>query len=191
MRDLWPMNSLVDASMALFAHALALAIGVVLLGAVVHKLRGWSAFRAAVADYRLLPDALVAPAAVALCALEAIAGIALLVDGLRIVGASLAIAAIGVATAAVTINVLRGRTDVDCGCGGIEGRQPLSWGLVARNGALLVALAAIAFVPPANSTGFVAYATLAAATLALATLYGAASQLLANRSHVADLASRS
>ena len=185
------MSPLVDASITLFARALSLAVALVLVAAVVHKLRSWPAFRAAVADYRLLPDAFVAPAAVALCSLEAVAGVALLVEGLRIAGAWLAIAAIGIATAAVTINVLRGRTDIHCGCGGIESRQSLSWSLVARNGALIVALAASASVATAPRPTFVTYATLAAATLALVVLYVAASQLLANRSHLADLASRS
>jgi hypothetical protein len=185
------MDAVFDAAIALFIRAFALAVGLVLLVAAFHKLRGWAEFRVAVANYRLLPDALVVPVAVALPALEAMAGVGLLVDGLRVAGAALAITAVGSATAAVAINVSRGRTDVDCGCGGIEGHQRLSWGLVARNALLLAGLVASTLAGPAQPLTPVAYTTLAAAALALVALYAAASELLANRSLLVDLTSRS
>jgi len=51
------------------------------------------------------------------------------------------------------INIRRGRSQIDCGCGRSQLRQPLGWGLVARN-ILLAALVMIhGVVPPA---GFVA-----------------------------------
>ena len=88
------MDAALDAAMALLLRASALAIGIVLLAAAFHKLRGWMAFRASVEGYRLLPDAAAAVVAALLPVLEALAGVALIVDGLRIAGAWLAFATI-------------------------------------------------------------------------------------------------
>ncbi len=165
---------------ALTLRASALAAGVVLTFGALAKLRDWPAFREAVAAYRLLPDPLVPMVSLALPMLEALAGAALHVDDLRVVGACVAIAVVGVATTAVAINVRRGRTDIDCGCGGVEGKQRLSWGLVARNGVLIAVLAAATLVPGPAVVNVVAAATLAAATLAFVVLFVTASQLVAN-----------
>jgi hypothetical protein len=43
-------------------------------------------------------------------------------------------------SAAIAMNLARGRRDIDCGCGGPGGARPLSGGLLARNAALIVLL---------------------------------------------------
>ena len=40
-------------------------------------------------------------------------------------------------TVAIVINILRGRTEISCGCGGVLGNHNLSWKLVIRNIALV------------------------------------------------------
>ena len=62
------------------ARVLTSAVSLVLLVGAYQKLRQWEIFRAALANYGLLPDALVAPTALSLPVLELIAGIALLAD---------------------------------------------------------------------------------------------------------------
>ena len=181
---------ILDALAALALRASALAAGIVLTFGALAKLRDWPAFREAVAAYRLLPDPLVPIVALALPALEALAGAALLVEDLRVAGAYVAIAVVGVATVAVAINVQRGRTNIDCGCGGVEGKQRLSWSLVARNGVLVGALAAATLVPAPEIGNAVAAATLVAATLAFVVLYVTASQLVANRPFLVELHNR-
>lgn len=163
------------------AHALAGAAALVFLIGAAQKAREWPSFRAALAAYRLLPDALVAPVALALPALEFVAGIALLPPAWRGAGAVLAGALLALVTGAVAINVARGRTDIDCGCGGAEGRQRLSWALVPRNAVLLVAIAASAQTAAPRALGLLDYATVAFASLALYGLFACASQLLANQ----------
>lgn len=166
------------------AHALAGAVALVLLIGAAQKLRDWPSFRSALDAYRLLPGVLVAPVALALPALELIAGCALLAPAYRGAGAMLAVALLATVTGAVAINLRRGRTDIDCGCGGAEGRQRLSWGLVARN---VVLMAGVAFVSlgaqegGARALGGLDYATVAFASVAFYGLYACASQLLANR----------
>jgi hypothetical protein len=70
-----------------------------------------------------LPEALVPLFARAFPVLEAVAGVALLLDATRSVGLVLSVAVLGLATAGVA-NLLRGHTDIDCGCGGAGGTPP-------------------------------------------------------------------
>lgn len=163
------------------AHSLAGGAALVLLIGAAQKLRDWQAFRSALDAYRLLPGALVMPVAAALPALELIAAGALLVPAYRGAGAVLALALLAAVTGAVAINLARGRTDIDCGCGGAEGRQRLSWGLVARNAALMAAVVLGAQPVGSRVPEILDYATVALASLALYGLYACASQLLANR----------
>jgi hypothetical protein len=90
-------------------------------------------------------------------------------------------------TGAVAINLARGRADIDCGCGGAEGRQRLSWGLVARNTILMAVLVIGAEPTGPRALGVFDVATLTFAALALYGLYVCASQLLANRPRLLDL----
>jgi methylamine utilization protein MauE len=184
------MDAALGTSIALLARAAALGVGLVLLAAAWHKARDWAAFRGAVENYDLLPAVLVVPVAVALPAFEAAAGVALLTEPLRAAGAALGVVAIGTATAAVAISVVRGRTAIDCGCGGLEGRQRPSWALAARNGVLIAVLVVGTAVPLPDAADVAVYAALAATTLLLVALYATASQLVANRPLLAELRSR-
>jgi len=172
------------------ARILTSAVSLVLPVGAYQKLRQWEIFRAALANYGLLPDALVAPTALSLPVLELIAGIALLADPFRAAGSALSVAVLLAVTGAVAINVSRGRVDIDCGCGGLEGRQRLSWGLVARNAALMLAAAIGAQGGAARELHWIDYGTIAFGTIALYGLYACTSQLLANRPGLYELRSR-
>jgi hypothetical protein len=170
-------------------HALAAAVALVLLVAALQKLRDLPAFAAAVAQYRLLPWALVWPVALALPAGEAMAGVLLLFDATRTAGAALAFALVGGVTFAVAANVARGRVHIDCGCGGIEGRQSLSWALAARNAVLMAAVLAAGGVPAERALHWLDRVTEVAAMLALFGAWACASMLIANRAVLARLRS--
>ena len=114
------------------------------------KLRGLGGFLGILADYRLLPGWLLRPAALAIALCEgALAGIWLVSPWfaeatiLAGVGTALVMAAYG---GAIAVNLLRGRSWIDCGCGGGE---QLSWMLVVRN----LALTGFALLPLAIDTG--------------------------------------
>ncbi|KVP22560.1 methylamine utilization protein MauE [Burkholderia multivorans] len=144
----------------LATSAQAGAAAVVLLGAVA-KLRAPVAFRDALAGYRLLPDALVAPAALAIPLAEALGATALLFPDTRTAAAIGLIALLLAFAAALAANILRGRTDIDCGCTGFAGVRAIpgaaapgdgtprriGWPHVARV-LLLVALVATALLAP-------------------------------------------
>lgn len=163
------------------AHIAAAALAIVLLVGALQKFGDRDSFAAALEQYRLLPPALAMPAAWLLMGAEAAAGALLLVPPARALAAVLALALLAVVSGAVAINLLRGRSHIDCGCGGPEGRQHLSWWLVARN-TLLAALAVLAAQSMAGARELVWLDGLTVATgaVGLYLLYAAGNQLLAN-----------
>jgi hypothetical protein len=90
---------------------------------------------------------------------------------------------LAVFTAAIWINLRRGRVHIDCGCGGAG--QRISHLLVVRNGLLVAGLAA-AILAPAGGIGGGAAVVAGGGAAALAALYFAAGQLMANRAFVAE-----
>ncbi|AOK56912.1 methylamine utilization protein MauE [Burkholderia stagnalis] len=157
---------------------------VVLLGAAA-KMRRPAAFRDALGGYRLLPDALTAPAAFALPLAEAFGAAALLFPDTRTIGAGVLVALLLAFAAALAINILRGHTDIDCGCSGFAATRPdaprgIGWFHVAR-ALLLAALAATAFAEPAaRAVVWFDYLTLFFAVLLIVCTLLTADVLLAN-----------
>ena len=114
---------------------------------LIHKVRNPGAFTASVEAYELLPSGWSSPAAWLLIVAESVA-VVLLVLGLR-TGAGLALALLTAYTIAITYNLARGRSDIDCGCSGPAARQPLSALIVARNTVLMLIAVAAAWTPAA------------------------------------------
>jgi hypothetical protein len=164
----------------IFIIASALAISVLLASAATHKLRAPARFAKQLADYQLLPDALVRPGARLIPLLELAIAFALLVPLSRGWAALSAASLIALYAAAIGINLWRGRRDIDCGCAGPDQAQPLRPILLLRN-SVLVALALLASVAPIarDMTVFDGFVTLASAAVALL-IYAAADGLLAN-----------
>lgn len=164
----------------IFIIASALAIAVLLASAATHKLRAPARFARQLADYQLLPGALVRPIARVIPVVELMVAFALLVPAWRSSAALSAASLIALYAAAIGINLWRGRRDIDCGCAGPDQAQPLRPVLLLRNGAL-VGLALLASVlPAARELGFFdGFVTVAASAVALL-IYAAADGLLAN-----------
>ncbi len=128
------------------SHAVAAALGVLMLLAGWAKLRDIERFRDVLANYELLAQPLLAPVALALALAECAAGVLLLPTATRPLGAALAALLWLVVTAAVVLALARGRGGIDCGCGGAQQDVPLGAGLVVRN-LVLLALTAVAAAP--------------------------------------------
>lgn len=158
--------------------ALALLLGT----GAVQKARDLASFRTAIAGYELLPERVSAAAAFVFAVAEAALAVALLAPaafGVREVALVAATLLFAVYGAAISINLVRGRREIDCGCSGPAARIPLSGWLVARN----VALVAAALVCLAGTTerplGAVDALTIPAAIAVLALAWTALHGLLA------------
>jgi uncharacterized membrane protein YphA (DoxX/SURF4 family) len=120
-------------AIAPFALAIRILVSLVFLTAAYGKLRHGMPFQGVVANYRLLPDAMVAPAAYLIPPVELLLGATLLL-GLAFPWPELGAAALLLLFAlAMGINLRRGRRHIDCGCFQSALKQTLSWTLVMRN----------------------------------------------------------
>lgn len=155
----------------------AVLVALVLLRAAWHKGAEFAAFTGFAADYRLLPERLVAPVSAALLGAEAICVALVLVPATRSAGALAAAALFLAYAAAMAINILRGHTAIECGCGGAP--QVISPATLARNGVLAAVALGVAVAPSAALDGV---GTVAAVTggLSLFIAYVAVEQVLSN-----------
>jgi hypothetical protein len=156
---------------------IALGIAILFATAVGHKLRDWKGFQATVANYGLLPGAVVPMAAAVVMALECSAVLFILLIETRSLGALLSAGLLGSYALAMAINLVRGRDILDCGCLGISQRQPVRWWMVGRN----LAMAALSLIAsgPIGVRALTALdaVTIIGATLSLALLYATLNQL--------------
>nr|WP_245405868.1 MauE/DoxX family redox-associated membrane protein [Sphingobium sp. Sx8-8] len=125
--------------MAVLAQTAMAGCGLIFLTAGFQKVRHRHVLPGVIANYRILPESLVGPAAIALPAVESLLG-ALLLMGLTplpvIVGAAL----LSLFAMAMAFNLLRGRREISCGCGRPDLIQRLRWSSVIRNLLLAAAL---------------------------------------------------
>ena len=127
--------------------ALRVLVALVFLTAAWGKVRNQLAFQGVVANYRLLPDRLVKPFALLLPPLEALVGAALPLGPASPWPELAAAVLLALFALAISINLLRGRRSIDCGCFQSAHKQTLRWTLVGRNGLLILALGAASSAP--------------------------------------------
>ena len=125
---------------------ISLCMSVLFGVAALHKARAIAGFRAAIDEYRLLPRRVSGLAALGLMLVEMLAALLVLVPGTRVSGFAVMAGLLFAYTAGISINLYRGRRDIDCGCNGPATRQVLSGWLVLRN-LLLLALVLTALEP--------------------------------------------
>ena len=144
------------------------------------KLWDLEVFHGSVANYALLPRSLEQPFAYTLPILELASACALPLANTRPYGALLVLALLLVFTAAVAINIARGRTGIDCGCFGPALRQELNGWLIVRN-LLLAGCAALLLIPAsARALTWLDAVTIAAGAAALAIMYASMNVAIGN-----------
>jgi hypothetical protein len=156
-----------------------IALAIVLGFAAFRKIADFPAFRTALEGYRILPTAAVGAAAVSIIVLEKVAAVGLIVFPLRGPFEILAAALFAVYGVAITVNLARGRSEIDCGCGGASGRQTLHPALLLRNFALVVAALMVGIPESGRTLGAVDLITVLGGTAVLVFLYRAADGLIA------------
>jgi uncharacterized membrane protein YphA (DoxX/SURF4 family) len=172
--------------LALSTLAARILLSATFIQAAVQKIRYRAQLPGVISNYRILPAALVQPASWLLPPLELAVGIALLVP--TTTSAVAAACLLTLFTAAMLLNIARGRTHIDCGCFQSELRQSLGWDLIGRNGILLLIAAYSAVLPLRPPFLISALAILFG--LVSYVLYQALNALSANRSALRSLAGR-
>jgi hypothetical protein len=127
---------------------LSICFGLALLFAAAawHKVSDRARFGAVLRAYELLPSWLVGPATRLFPVLETSVAVTLLYPPTRHAAALAAVTLLVLYTLAISLNLARGRREIDCGCFAASSRVPLSNWLVVRN--LVVIAAACTLLLP-------------------------------------------
>lgn len=165
------------------------ALATLFASAALHKLRDVAAFREIVRAYRLAPDAAVT-AAPAIAVAEIAVAMLMLLPSLRTAAGLGAVALLTLYSAAIGINLRRGRRTIDCGCGALGTRQPISEWLLVRNAVLTIAALSTLHLPAPRAWLWVDWLTVAGGVLVLACAWTAAHGLWAARGLAAAAAAR-
>ncbi len=128
------------------ALAVSLSLAALLGGATAHQCLAWREWGGVIANYRLLPQALVPVAALALPCAQALVALALAAGAAPAYAGSAAAALLLLYALAIGINVARGRTAIDCGCFGSRLGHGIGRWMVVRN-VLLACLALTLWLP--------------------------------------------
>ena len=147
---------------------------------VSHKLRDYARFRASLGAYQLFPERWLGLFAPLVILLELAAIVAILLPTGP--GVSVAFGLLVIYTVALTINLLRGNTSIDCGCG--DAPTPISGWLLLRNGGLL--LLALPVQPEDGPPDLLHWALVAALVTLLMVFYLIFEQLLVNHARLLE-----
>lgn len=127
--------------------ALILACTALLFGAAAaHKLRDLRRFDEIFTAYGLIPLPARWRLSRVVPLLEAAVAAGLLFEPSRTAAACVGIALLLAYAGAIAVNLLRGRRDLACGCGGPDDRRPIAAWMVGRN--ILIALLSAAVMLP-------------------------------------------
>ena len=156
------------------------SIAAILIGAAWHKLRAPYDFWGVVAGYQIVPTTLERPLAHALPIVEMLIALMLLVPVFKIYATLLAICLFSLYAGAIFYNLMRGRTEIDCGCGGFSSDQRIHMGLVGRNIAIIALIAVTLGEPTSRDMIWLDAVSILAGTAMLLLLFVAADTLMRN-----------
>ena len=136
-----------SAAVPIVILVLRVAIGAIFIVAGISKIGHGAEFAAQIAGFRLLPQPLIAPLALALPFLEVLLGGYLAIGLFTRASAWTAAVLFAVFDGAIASAVVRGMT-VSCGCFGPNDKTVTTWAEVARDAVLVVIAVVVALRAP-------------------------------------------
>lgn len=113
--------------------SIRIIISVIFISSSITKIFNMTSHIAKVRQYKIIPNKVVKTFSILETIIELIASILLIIGLYFKLSAFILIFLLVVYTIAISINLIRGNINFDCGCGGIVGNHQLSWKLVMRN----------------------------------------------------------
>lgn len=164
-------------------------LALIFLAGAVQKLRDPAWFVRAVRGYDLIPRKMSAPFAFVVALIELLCGIGVLWTPTRYLAAGGMLALLLLFSAAVTVNLARGRRDLDCGCFGPAATSSagLSAWIVPRNLVLATMAAALWLPVGVRPVVWIDYVTLGFATVASLLVFTVVNRLIAAAPGLAEL----
>jgi Methylamine utilisation protein MauE len=160
-----------------FGFLIVVGTALLLASAAIQKFLRLGRFADILVAYRVLPAALGRPAARVIPCLEAAIALALVWEPTRNSAVIAAMVLLLAYAAGLAVNLLRGRRDLDCGCGTARDRRPIAAWMVWRNVVLAAALGIAALPWSPRSLSVTDLLTIAGGLTVVITLYAAADRL--------------
>jgi Methylamine utilisation protein MauE len=160
-----------------FGFLIVAGTALLLASAAVQKFRGLARFADIVVAYRVLPAEFGKPVAWLIPGLECAIALALLWEPSRNRAVMAAMILLICYAAGLSVNLLRGRRDLDCGCGTARDRRAIAPWMVWRNLLLAVALGIAALPWSPRSLNLTDLLTIVGGLTVVITLYAAADRL--------------
>jgi uncharacterized membrane protein YphA (DoxX/SURF4 family) len=165
--------------MTLVAIIIRLLLAVIFFRAAWHKFHDRTRFQAELAAYQLLPAALL-PVSVPVVIVLELCSALLLLHLSSAAGVFLAAALLFFYGSAMAINLIKGRSSIDCGCSAsFAAPKIISWTLVLRN-VILASLALLLLASPVPAPGASSALLVLAGTACALLAYEAIEQAIAN-----------
>jgi hypothetical protein len=155
---------------------IALSFSALFATAGLQKLRAPAIFIATLAEYRLAPHALLWVAGAGVILLELAVALGLIWSTTRPTFAFVGAGLLVVYSGAIALNLIRGRRDIDCGCG--TERRPIGRWMVWRNGLLAITVLTASLPVTGRTMGWIDIVTVSAGVLVAILLYAALDTLL-------------
>ena len=164
----------------IYSLIVTLLVAFVFAHAATHKVMEYARHVEIVADYQVMPAQFVPLLAPLVIILEYAAASLVLLPAIRSMGLLLAAGLLLAYLFSIGLNLLRGRTTIDCGCGWGSQEHSISGWLLIRN-LLFVAATALALLPLANRALHLAdWVFVALASSAVIAIYYIGDLLIAN-----------
>jgi len=160
-----------------FGYLIVAGTALLFASAAIQKFRSLTRFAAIVAAYRVLPASIGGPVAWLISCLEAAIAVALMWAPARKAAVIAAMVLLIAYASGMSVNLLRGRRDLDCGCGASRDRRPIAAWMVWRNAFLAVAVGITLLPWSQRSLYFTDSLTLVGGLAVAITLYAAADRL--------------
>lgn len=145
------------------------------------KLRNPSVFFAKMKQYQLLPKNLVPFVGTVFIGIESILPFLFLWESTLSLSVALSVGLLAIFTIAIGINVIKGNTEIDCGCflfGSKGGSTYLGWNLVLRNGVLMLLVSSLLLPVPYRELNWYDWLQVCFAILVFGVLYIAMNEIL-------------
>lgn len=168
-------------------QAAALVPAYVFILAGLHKCRAPREFALTLENYRVLPGWLNRQCVYLIPVAEIMTGVALALPPTARPAAWSATILLGAYTAAIGVNLRRGRRDMDCGCSGPRQKQTLDEWMLVRNGLLLLLAFIAACQAQPRPLLWLDWTVVFLAAAAGSLCYNIVNQLLANRDLLKNL----
>lgn len=120
-----------------------LLLSIVFFVSAIDKVRQFQQFTTTITAYRLLPETWSKSLAFTITGTEISVSVLLFMGWQSQIAAFVSIFMLFIFSIAMGINLIRGHTDLECGCSGTKNAQKISLGLVGRNIALSMVAASI------------------------------------------------